>query len=176
MSQTDLEKQQIVMKFATEVQPKLFPTMAATDKNVQFFQACLDANWQSDFSIEWLTNMVNSFRARFDWLASDAKPELSKKEKLALVGLSENGDPRVNAYKRNAEIARQRSKEFNEYRQNAGNIRQAQKEAEELARTATVGNHGANADFRKLLSESFAYENGKLSWFRTLSLRRELYR
>src|SRR5438309_6000609 len=115
-NQTDEQKQQIVMKFANEVQPKVFPLLAPTDHNVSYFQAIIEANWTAEFSVEYLANAIRYFRDKFQWLAEPSgKPVLSRAQRLAAVGLSENDlerrgerwDKKAERIKNEAEQARQ---------------------------------------------------------------------
>ena len=176
-NQTDEQKIAIVNDFAANHQPKLFPTLAATDHNVNYFKSILDANWQAEFSIEWLTQAVNHFKDKFQWLQEPSgKPVLTKAQQRAELGLPEETwrperwDVRR---KREAEEAKKAKLEFESQPQNMVRVKE---KAEELAQTASIGSHSDNAAFRKLLSDTFAYEDGQLSWFRTLELREELYK
>jgi citrate synthase len=182
-NQTDEQKQQIVMDFATNHQPKLFPALAATDHNVTYFTAILDANWQVEFSIEWLTHAVNHFKDKFQWLANtppNAQPVLTKAQRRALVGLPEDSPYPENVYKRAQKEAEQKEKERREFEGKTENILEAKGKAEELATTASVGNHSDNAEFRKQLSETFAYRDAprgkQVDWFLTYQLRLAAYK
>jgi hypothetical protein len=176
--QSEQEKYAVIEKFSNEVQPKVFPLLAATDHNVNYFRAILESNWSVDFSVEWLSNAINHFHDKFEWLES-SKPALSKKEQRALVGLPEDtwrpDNPDVARKKREAVKAEEKRK----YELEPNNIQRVKQECEEMARSASIGSHSDNAEFRRLLSETVAWEmtpvGKRVQWFRTLELRKDLY-
>jgi hypothetical protein len=175
--QTDAQKNEIVMDFAVNHQPKLFPLLAPTDHNVAYFQSILDANWQAEFSIKWLRDAVNHFKDKFQWLQEPAgKPVLTRAQQRAELGLPEESWREERWDVKAARLKKEEEGAKKAFQSDPKNITRVKEKAEELARTANIGSHSDNAAFRKLLSETFAHENGKLSWLRTLELREQLYK
>jgi hypothetical protein len=141
--------------------------------------AALQANWSTDFTSEWLSSLIEHFRSQMQWL-QEASPKrvLSKAERLALVGLSENGNPRgENCDERRQRIQQEEEKERQQFESDPAHIAEIRAKAEELSKTAVVGNHSANESFRRVLSETYAYDaTGKVNWFESYRLRKEAYK
>ena len=181
--QTDEQKNQIILEFCHR-QPELFPLMAATEHNQQYFMDILKSNWTAEFSVKWMVDAVNHFKSKFQWLeAKSGTPVLTKAQQRNLLGLpEEDKSPRGERWdEKKARIEKEEEQERREFQSKAENQLEAKGLCEELAQTAHIsGSHADRAEFRRLLSDTWAYVDTptgkKIDYFRSLELRRDLYK